>query len=174
MGLLLVPAVALAALILYYVLIPSKKRSGLPLPPGPKPLPLVGNIFDLPPAGTAEYKHWARHNELYGPISHLNVLGTPLIVLNDRDAMHDLLEKKSTKTSSRPWSPFASELCGFGVMLPVIPYGDKFRYFRKLVHQQMGTKLICSEFRDTQDLESLRFLIRTIERPEDFQKHIKT
>ncbi|SPJ74527.1 related to O-methylsterigmatocystin oxidoreductase [Fusarium torulosum] len=174
MGLLLVPAVALAVLILYYVLIPSKKRSGLPLPPGPKPLPLVGNIFDLPPAGTAEYKHWAKHNELYGPISHLNVLGTPLIVLNDRDAMHDLLEKKSTKTSSRPWSPFASELCGFGVMLPVIPYGDKFRYFRKLVHQQMGTKLICSEFRDTQDLESLRFLIRTIERPEDFQKHIKT
>ncbi|KAF5250652.1 hypothetical protein FOXYS1_14866 [Fusarium oxysporum] len=173
MGLLLLPAVVLAALIVYYVLFP-KKKTGLDLPPGPKPLPIVGNVFDLPPAGTAEYKHWAKFKDLYGPISSINVLGTPLVVLNDREALHDLLEKRSTKTSSRPWSPFASELCGYSVFLPVIPYGTKFRYFRKLVHQQMGTKLICSEFRDTQDLESLRFLVRTIERPEEFQKHIKT
>jgi hypothetical protein len=173
MGLLLLPAVVLAALVVYYVLFP-KKKTGLDLPPGPKPLPIVGNVFDLPPAGTAEYKHWAKFKDLYGPISSINVLGTPLVVLNDREALHDLLEKRSTKTSSRPWSPFASELCGYSVFLPVIPYGNKFRYFRKLVHQQMGTKLICSEFRDTQDLESLRFLVRTIERPEEFQKHIKT
>jgi len=101
-------------------------------------------------------------------------MGQPMIILNSPDAMHELLEKRSTKTSSRPSAKFGGELCGFSVMLPLIPYGDKFRYYRKLVHQQMGTKLICSEFRDTQDLESLRFLIRTIERPEDFQKHIKT
>ncbi|GKU06996.1 o-methylsterigmatocystin oxidoreductase [Fusarium langsethiae] len=173
MGLFLLPAVALAALIVYYVLFP-KKQTGLPLPPGPKPLPVIGNLFDLPPAGTAEYKHWAKHKELYGPISSLNILGQPMIVLNSPDAMHELLEKRSTKTSSRPSAKFGGELCGFHVMLPLIPYGDKFRYYRKLVHQQMGTKLICSEFRDTQDLESLRFLIRTIERPEEFQKHVKT
>ncbi|RGP80072.1 o-methylsterigmatocystin oxidoreductase [Fusarium longipes] len=174
MGLLLLPAVALAALLVYYVLFPKKKQTGLPLPPGPKPLPVIGNLLDLPPAGTAEYKHWAKHKELYGPISSLNILGQPMIILNSPDAMHELLEKRSTKTSSRPSAKFGGELCGFHCMLPLIPYGDKFRYYRKLVHQQMGTKLICSEFRDTQDLESLRFLIRTIERPEDFQKHIKT
>ncbi|CAF3560994.1 hypothetical protein SNK03_006415 [Fusarium graminearum] len=173
MGLLLLPAVALAALIVYYVLFP-KKQTGLPLPPGPKPIPIIGNLLDLPPAGTAEYKHWAKHKELYGPISSLNILGQPMIVLNSPDAMHELLEKRSTKTSSRPSATFGGELCGFKVMLPLIPYGDKFRYFRKLVHQQMGTKLICSEFRDTQDLESLRFLIRNLERPEELQKHIKT
>ncbi|KAM0559990.1 hypothetical protein ACHAPJ_003945 [Fusarium lateritium] len=173
MGFLLIPAVALAILLVYYLVFP-KKQTGLPLPPGPKPLPVVGNMFDLPPAGVAEYKHWAKHKDLYGPISSLSVLGTNLIVLNDKDAIHELLEKRSTKTSSRPWSPFASELCGFSVMLPVIPYTNKFRYYRKLVHQQMGTKLICSRFQDIQDLESLRFLIRTIEQPEKFQKHIKT
>jgi hypothetical protein len=37
-----------------------------PLPPGPKRLPLVGNIADLPPSGTLEYLHWFKHKELYG------------------------------------------------------------------------------------------------------------
>ncbi|KAF4454285.1 hypothetical protein F53441_3159, partial [Fusarium austroafricanum] len=93
MGLLLLPAVVLAAFIVYYVLFPKKKTGGLDLPPGPKPLPLVGNIFDLPPAGKAEYKPWAKFKDLYRPISFNNVFGTPLIVLNDRFAIHELLEK---------------------------------------------------------------------------------
>lgn len=37
-----------------------------PLPPGPKGLPLLGNISDLPPPDEFEAKHWLRHKELYG------------------------------------------------------------------------------------------------------------
>ncbi|RGP67286.1 o-methylsterigmatocystin oxidoreductase [Fusarium sporotrichioides] len=172
MFLLLPSAVALAAIALYYFIY-ARKKNGLPLPPGPKPLPLIGNLFDLPLTGTAEYKHWTKHKDMYGPISYLNVLGTPMIILNDREAVHDLLDKRSIKSSSRPWAPFA-ELCGLGVLLPLIRYGDRFRYYRKLVHQQMGTRLTCLKFRETQHLESLRFLIRAIEQPQDIPKHIRT
>ncbi|KAF5025065.1 hypothetical protein F66182_2834 [Fusarium sp. NRRL 66182] len=173
MGSLVLPAVAVAALLIYY-LVSSRKKSGPNLPPGPNPLPIVGNVFDLPPVGLAEYKHWIKFKDLYGPISSLNVLGTTLIVLNDRDAMHELLERKSIKSSSRPWSTFANELCGFGVMLPALPYDSTFRLHRKLVHQQLGTKAIASRYQDIQDLESLRFIIRVIEQPEALMKHIKT
>ena len=41
-----------------------RSRGGFKLPPGPKPLPLVGNLFDLP--RDHDWVHWAKHAELYG------------------------------------------------------------------------------------------------------------
>jgi hypothetical protein len=36
------------------------------LPPGPKGLPVLGNINDLPKPGEHEWLHWLKHKELYG------------------------------------------------------------------------------------------------------------
>lgn len=42
------------------------KKSSLSLPPGPKGLPFLGNINDLPRPGVLECHHWAKHKNLYG------------------------------------------------------------------------------------------------------------
>lgn len=49
--------------------------SSLPLPPGPKPKPLIGNLGDLPPPGAREWEHWAKHKELYGNYSIITCRG---------------------------------------------------------------------------------------------------
>lgn len=43
-----------------------KASNRAPLPPGPKGLPLLGNLNDLPQPGVLEAHHWLKHKELYG------------------------------------------------------------------------------------------------------------
>jgi hypothetical protein len=69
------------------------------LPPGLKPLPLLGNIRDMPDGIIPEYQHWIRFKDLYGPIRRVSNFGQSLIILHDRDAANAILEKSSTKTS---------------------------------------------------------------------------
>lgn len=56
----------IGALLLYAIknLVTGKKAG--PLPPGPAPKPIVGNISDLPPKGAQDWIHWLKHKELYG------------------------------------------------------------------------------------------------------------
>lgn len=112
---------------------PFSKANGIPpLPPGPKGLPLAGNLNDLPKTGVLEAHHWLKHKDLYGmsrinscshqgpsrkltcagPISSVTVMGQTLVIINDAQLAFELLEKRSVKHSSRPRQIFAGEMYG--------------------------------------------------------------
>ncbi|KAM0351724.1 hypothetical protein ACHAPU_002236 [Fusarium lateritium] len=82
-------------------------------PPGPKPFPLIGNLRDFPAPDVPEYQHWLQHKDLYRPVSSVTLLGTTLVIIHDKKAAQDLLEKASIKTSGRPSITFANKLCGY-------------------------------------------------------------
>lgn len=42
------------------------KNNERPLPPGPKGIPFVGNVNDMPKPGILECHHWLKHKDLYG------------------------------------------------------------------------------------------------------------
>lgn len=42
------------------------KSVNRPLPPGPKGLPVLGNVNDMPGPGMLECHHWLKHKDLYG------------------------------------------------------------------------------------------------------------
>jgi hypothetical protein len=81
----------------------NSRRNGLPLPPGPKPLPIVGNMFDMPDEKPwVTYREW---NEQYGDIICLDALGQKIVVLGSSTAVADLLDRRGAKYSSRSLSP---------------------------------------------------------------------
>jgi Cytochrome P450 len=83
-----------------YIATQPKTASSLPLPPGPKPLPIIGNVHQAPKShGWRTYREWS---EEYGPIVHVNMLGQPVIILSTSEVAHDLLAKRGAKFSDRP------------------------------------------------------------------------
>jgi hypothetical protein len=82
------------------VFVYMKKRSSLPLPPGPPALPIIGNAHQAPRSYPwLQYHDWAK---TYGPVIYLNMLGQSLIILTTSQAAHDLLAKRGAKFSDRP------------------------------------------------------------------------
>ena len=144
------------------------------LPPGPKPLPILGNINDLPPTGALEYEHWLKHKDLYGPISSLTTLGQTLVIVHDKHMAADILERKSLKSSNRPTTEMNYLLNQQAMIVPNLPLDDHIRYCRKLFHQQMGTKKLTEKFQETLDLESRRFMFNLVKSPENILQHMHT
>ncbi|GLA86445.1 hypothetical protein AtubIFM56815_010711 [Aspergillus tubingensis] len=171
----IVIAVAFACLILLslYLFIYQQSPS-LPLPPGPKGKPIVGNLSDLPPQNSPEWQHWMKHKERYGPITSVTILGQPIIILHDAHIATELLEKRSLKYSSRPRSVFVGEMIGWNDTLAMQPYNTRCRLYRKALHQFLGTKSLVSKFNSLQELEARRLLRRMLDDPGEWVQHLKT
>ncbi|KAI4172112.1 MAG: hypothetical protein LQ343_003760 [Gyalolechia ehrenbergii] len=150
-----------------------KRRPHHRLPPGPKPLPIVGNVLDLPSKGTPEFQHWFKHKDAYGPISSITVMGLPLVIFHDKEAAYAVMGKKAQRTSARPQLNFAT-LCGFENFLITHQYDDKYRKHRKMVHQEIGTKGLSARFQPIQEKEALRFVLQTFNDPDNMMVYLKT
>lgn len=151
----------LAFLVLYLVV--PRFRSKGPLPPGPRGLPVIGNALDMPK--DYEWEHWAKHKDLYGPISSVNALGTRVIIINDLQIAIDLLETRSSIYSNRPVFPFAGEMIGWNRQMILSQYGDRFHLMRKYVKAYLGTKSAIEPYKDMQEVEVKYFLARILDDP---------
>ncbi|KAI0055222.1 cytochrome P450, partial [Artomyces pyxidatus] len=102
------------------------------VPPGPRGLPLLGNIREL--ADTKWLTSSAPMQE-YGAIVYLRVPGQSVLLLNSQRMAVDLLDKRAKIYSSRPRLILASEIYTGGIVLPFIYYGDMWRRLRKAAHE---------------------------------------
>ncbi|KAG1756032.1 cytochrome P450 [Suillus lakei] len=147
------------------------KKNPAPYPPGPPGWPLIGNVLNMP-----HIKPWLTFTEWgkkYGDIAHIEVLGQHIFVLNSVKTAMDMLDNKSTVYSDRPILPVGGELIGWKNIMPLLPYGDHLRRYRKYFHRVIGSRAAVNVYSQVEEIETRRFLKRVFTKPDQLQAHVR-
>ncbi|EIM85531.1 cytochrome P450 [Stereum hirsutum FP-91666 SS1] len=147
------------------------KKPAAPLPPGPKPLPIIGNVTDLPK--TQEWLTFAGWGKQYGGIIYVDALGQPMMIVNDAKIAFEMLDKKSAIYSDRPVLIMASILTGWKNTLALSPYGHRFREYRKHLFRLMGSRANVEPQIDLIETQTHSFLKMTLAKPEAVSMNIR-
>ncbi|THU84143.1 cytochrome P450 [Dendrothele bispora CBS 962.96] len=138
-------------------------------PPGPKGYPLIGNLLDVP--SSFEWIEWARWGEKWGDLLSMSVFGTTVVVINSYERAVEMLDKKSTVYSDRPYVPMAMELIEMRDSMGFLPYDKRFKSSRRLFHQELGSSTAVRGFYPQEEHLGKRFLKRVINKPDQLLDH---
>ncbi|KAF5328088.1 hypothetical protein D9619_013663 [Psilocybe cf. subviscida] len=154
-----------SAWILYLL---SRPRGGTPHPPGPRPLPFIGNMLQIPQKDEWPiYEAWAKK---YGDITYLTMLGTPMIVLNSLKVARELMDERASIYLNRPLMAM-KELCDLDWVLTYIS-GEGQRIRRTTVQRYFsGPASVKHRFH--QQEESRVLLVNLLRLPDKLDDHIK-
>ncbi|KAF7368779.1 Cytochrome P450 [Mycena venus] len=154
----------------WYIWQRKPKAQAGPLPPGPTPVPILGNVRDL----TAKElwlaaTKWAKK---FGDVVHVHVVGQGLVFLSSPEATMDLLDRKGSIYGDKPALVMAGELCGCENMVAFTRYGDVSKRQRKLLNQAFGVQVIPS-YHPLIETETHSFLRRLVADPSNYIDHTR-
>ncbi|KAN0092739.1 Cytochrome P450 [Tylopilus felleus] len=143
-----------------------------PLPPGPPPLPIIGNVLGISPEEPwASYTRWGK---TYGDLVYTRLLNQDVIVINSEDVAKDLLERRSRNYSDRPAIiRIANDFFGWSFNSVTIPYSDRWRLHRRLFHQVFRPEATLS-YQPIQLQKGRDLILNLLETPENYVAHVQT
>ncbi|GLB41345.1 putative cytochrome P450 family protein [Lyophyllum shimeji] len=157
-------AAALGLYVLYRYLSTSSKS---PLPPGPRGLPIIGNVADMP--SKKDWLTFAEWGRKYGGICSVKLFGQPMIIINSAEIMSEF---EGAKYSDRPVLEMGGELLGYKDTLVLLRYGSRFRTFRKYFANHYGP-LPMEKHLLTIENETHRFLKRQLAHPDTLEPNLR-
>ena len=130
------------------------------LPPGPPRLPVIGNLHNAPKEN--EFLQWHSWSKALGPVISMDFAGQPLVILNNAQSAHELLNKRAANYSGRPRSVMSELMTkapeGESTRFILLrPYDATFRLHKRVLSAVEGTT-VEHRYHKLQELESIQFM----------------
>ncbi|KLO17594.1 cytochrome P450 [Schizopora paradoxa] len=145
----------------------SRRRS-LPLPPGPRPLPILGNVLDWPTM--SPWIKFAEWSKVHGDIVHIQLMGDHVVVINSAEAAAQILNRAIY--SDRPRFVMAGEIMGYVRSMALAPWGNHWKSMRRLT-QHGFSKSSVQKFLPNHEDGARRFVRSLLEKPSKYLETLR-
>ncbi|KAJ5570436.1 cytochrome P450 [Penicillium hispanicum] len=133
-----------------------RKETSLPLPPGPYPLPIIGNIHQLLSKPLPEtLLEW---HQKYGPIVSFQSGSRLMVSVASHDICQDLMMRKGTLYNSRPDIVVAGRYATKGLHIALMPFGKQWQAHRRIL-ASVTTENASRKYRLLEEVESLQVMV---------------
>ncbi|CAI9109294.1 OLC1v1009096C1 [Oldenlandia corymbosa var. corymbosa] len=119
----------------------TRRRKGLP--PGPRGLPILGNLHEL---GKNPHQDLCKLAQKHGPIMHMRFGNVPTIVVSSAEAAEKFLKTYDHVFAGRPYHEGSWYISYEGRSLVFSPYGPYWRKMRQLCNLHLLTRNRISSF----------------------------
>ncbi|KAI1144410.1 cytochrome P450 [Hypoxylon sp. FL0543] len=138
--------------------------------PGPKSLPLIGRVHDVPANSTwLKFHEWSKE---YGPIYQTEMFGTVHVWISSERIANDLLSRRSAIYSDRPLIPNLPDNRTSGHYLALSGRNGTWKRQRKLCQQLMSVSTKGS-LHDYPSKERDRFLHLLSRDPSQYREYVE-
>ncbi|CAI0375725.1 unnamed protein product [Linum tenue] len=131
------------------------RRSQKPLPPGPTPWPIVGN---LPHLGPIPHHSIAALARKYGPLMHLRLGVVDVVVAASASVAAQFLKIHDANFSDRPPSSGGKYIAYNYQDMVFAPYGPRWRLLRKVSAVHLFSAKALDDFRYVRQVKFILFL----------------
>lgn len=154
---------SLASCALYWL---WARYRGSQMPPGPRPLPVIGNAHQFSKNNLVE--QFKRLQTTYGQIVSLKLGQTTVIILGSHKVAKDLLTKRASMYSSRPRLIMAQELIAANLQPGFLPDGPRWKQLAR-IRSMLLVPRSCRLYRPLQELE-VNDLLMSLSATNDFRR----
>jgi 5-O-(4-coumaroyl)-D-quinate 3'-monooxygenase len=123
---------------IFFIILAYKlyQRLRFKLPPGPRPWPIVGNLYDIKPVRFRCFSEWA---QAYGPIISVWFGSTMNVIVSNTDLAKQVLKENDQQLADRHRSRSAAKFSRDGQDLIWADYGSHYVKVRKVCTLELFT-----------------------------------